>query len=319
MTTTDCALAVLEAAYSPIAETARWAATVACALSPLLPGESFAYVVRGRELTTYGLSRREKERVAHDKRTLPRAVFAALNGPSPPVDTNARRIAKIQRAFGPSLRRARRDTDLVPIRPFTGIAGTDADGEGIVVGVFGIPAIAARTRHVLSQIAAHLAAASRLRHAIIGGASHTTAVCSPDGNILDAEPPAARDRASLALAVRRMERARSVRGLSREDALASWTALVEGRYTLVDHIESDGKRLVLARANPVRTTIGGLRPREGAVATLAALGHSDKYIAYELGLERSTVASHLMRALRKLGLRDRRELVRTFGPLARAP
>lgn len=108
-----------------------------------------------------------------------------------------------------------------------------------------------------------------------------------------------------------------MRRLDPEEALAAWTAMVEGRWTLVDYTDTDGKRAILAHRNVPSVNVAALAGDEARVATLAALGHSNKYIAYELGFAISTTAAILRRALLKLGLRDRRELVRVLGPLAR--
>jgi DNA-binding CsgD family transcriptional regulator len=48
------------------------------------------------------------------------------------------------------------------------------------------------------------------------------------------------------------------------------------------------------------------------VVSYAVLGHSLKYIAYELGLAISTVSGNLGTAMRKLGVASRAELVRLF-------
>lgn len=50
------------------------------------------------------------------------------------------------------------------------------------------------------------------------------------------------------------------------------------------------------------------------MASLAAVGHGLKVIAYDLGLDVSTVSLHLKSAMRKLGVRSRVDLVRVFGP-----
>jgi DNA-binding NarL/FixJ family response regulator len=55
-----------------------------------------------------------------------------------------------------------------------------------------------------------------------------------------------------------------------------------------------------------------LTPRELTVVTLAAEGHSDKRIAYDLGVSKQTVATHLSRAREKLGLRNRLDLITLF-------
>lgn len=51
--------------------------------------------------------------------------------------------------------------------------------------------------------------------------------------------------------------------------------------------------------------------------TQASLGHSDKVIAYELGLSASTVRVLIHRAIRKLGATTRRDALARFE--ARAP
>lgn len=57
---------------------------------------------------------------------------------------------------------------------------------------------------------------------------------------------------------------------------------------------------------------------ERRVVYYAALGHTNKWIAYELGITASSVAGHLGRAVRKLGLRCRVELARLLSERARA-
>jgi DNA-binding NarL/FixJ family response regulator len=53
-----------------------------------------------------------------------------------------------------------------------------------------------------------------------------------------------------------------------------------------------------------------LTARERQVAALAALGHANKVIAFELGIAQSTVAVLLSRAAHKLGAPTRAELAR---------
>ncbi|RYZ39533.1 MAG: LuxR family transcriptional regulator, partial [Myxococcaceae bacterium] len=58
-----------------------------------------------------------------------------------------------------------------------------------------------------------------------------------------------------------------------------------------------------------------LSSREQQVVLQAIQGHSNKLIAIELELTESTVATHLRRALVKLGLRSRRDLIVEFQPV----
>ncbi len=148
-------------------------------------------------------------------------------------------------------------------------------------------------------------------------ATLTEAVVTPSGNVVHAEEPAKPRLAREALrnAVLRMERVRAAHPDSQQ-ALETWTALVEGRWSLVDHFDTDGRRFVVVRRNdprvpdPRRLTL-----RERQVVAYVALGRSNKMVAYEMGLSQSTIADHLGSALRKLGLKTRGELVRVLSAL----
>jgi DNA-binding CsgD family transcriptional regulator len=83
---------------------------------------------------------------------------------------------------------------------------------------------------------------------------------------------------------------------------------------MADRHDHDGRRFIVAVPNdPDVRDPRGLSKREAQVAALASLGQSDKLIAYTLGVSRSTVATHLQRALGKLGVATRVELARVFG------
>ncbi|MBX3210033.1 MAG: helix-turn-helix transcriptional regulator [Labilithrix sp.] len=166
----------------------------------------------------------------------------------------------------------------------------------------------------LARLAGHLAAAHRLVSAV----EHLTpaATLAVDGRLLDAAPRARRDAAPLRAAVRAMDRARGeLRRTDPERALVLWRALVDGRYSLVDRFESDGKRYVIAYENaPGAADPRGLSPRERAVASLLALALPDKLIAYELGLAEGTVRAHVHAVLRKLGVSRRAAAVPLLAP-----
>jgi DNA-binding NarL/FixJ family response regulator len=143
------------------------------------------------------------------------------------------------------------------------------------------------------------------------------AVLAPDGTILHARGTAREDDARHALreAARRMDKARSHAGLtSHEDALALWRGLVEGRWSLVERFESDGRRVVVAERNepPVRET-RALDERERKVVALLAIGHSLKLCAYELGRAESVVSELNRSAMRKMGVSTRAELIELHG------
>jgi len=151
----------------------------------------------------------------------------------------------------------------------------------------------------LEHVVAHLIAAARLRR--YGG--WLEAVLTPAGALCHAEGEAIYMREELREAARTMDRARTrLRVTSPEDALAGWRVLVEARWSLIDTTDSDGKRLVVARVNPPRARRSEvLAAREQQILALAGRGHTNRLIAYELGLSMGTVEAHLAAALRKLG------------------
>ncbi|MBL8957703.1 MAG: helix-turn-helix transcriptional regulator [Myxococcaceae bacterium] len=168
-----------------------------------------------------------------------------------------------------------------------------------------------------SRVAAHVAAGHRLlrqldatSQRVLDGAE---AILDPDGTLQHAERAAQRPAARAALrgaavALDRL-RTRAVRARDADTSIELWKGLVGGRWSLVEHFERDGRRLLIARRNDPQVG-GGLTLRELQVAGFAALGHSNKLISYELGLTESTVATHLMRAARHLKLPSRAALVR---------
>jgi DNA-binding CsgD family transcriptional regulator len=166
-----------------------------------------------------------------------------------------------------------------------------------------------------SQVAGHLAAAARLRGALAapgGEAGGAEAILDAELRVEHAEGAAAtRDaRASIRAAARAIDRARgALRRSDPESAVGMWRVLVDGRWSLCDCFDHDGRRYVVARVNPQPSAPRPrLSPREDQIVALASLGHSDKLIGYELGLTESAVAVHLHRARRKLGVRSRTEL-----------
>ena len=101
-----------------------------------------------------------------------------------------------------------------------------------------------------------------------------------------------------------------------ERALQLWKALVRGRWSLVDWFDTDGRRYLLAIPNrPHVADPRGLNEQENQVVTYAVLGHTNKMIAYRLGLSRSRVSTVLRSAMRKLGFRTRTQLVKQMRDL----
>jgi len=94
------------------------------------------------------------------------------------------------------------------------------------------------------------------------------------------------------------------------EAADLWQALVDGRWSLMDQHDSDGRRYILARRNaPAAKAQASLTAREQQVLSYVALGQSNKLVAYTLGLSVSAVANLIARASRKLGATSRVELI----------
>jgi DNA-binding CsgD family transcriptional regulator len=171
------------------------------------------------------------------------------------------------------------------------------------------------------RVAAHLSSAVRLRHALktrdhrqAGAAGE--AVLDPEGRVHDASgaarTPAAREL--LRRAVLALEASRGfLRNADPDASLAARRALVAARWSLLDRVEFDGRRYIVACENPPGAPgPDALSARERQVLGYAKLGHHNKLIAYELGIADSTVRVLLARAAAKLGVRTRRELLRVF-------
>ena len=98
--------------------------------------------------------------------------------------------------------------------------------------------------------------------------------------------------------------------------LELWRGLVEGRWTLVDRFESDGRCCLIARrSDPKERVSRALTRREQQVVAFVGRGQSNKLVAWSLGLTESTVATHLTSARRKLGVRGRAELIALMAAL----
>lgn len=199
------------------------------------------------------------------------------------------------------------------------INGGNPDGLGCVLYVFSSRRIelGAESSALFARIASHLSTAYRLHRRLHDTPRSDTggveAVLRVDGRVEHAngelkEKPLLRH---LSAAVGRREWAKSGEAGNNSDrTVAAWQPMVAARWSLVDAYEKNGVRYVTARENsPVRGGVSLLSAREQQVTSLAALGHSNKLIAYELGLAHSTVRVLFTRAAAKLGARTRAEVI----------
>ena len=217
------------------------------------------------------------------------------------------------------------------VRDAIGVVAVDAQRRGcaLCLGQPRITRLRRDERVRYARLGMHVAAALRLRRALEGEKLHADlgggaeAVLDPGGRVLDAENGAADPgaRTELRDMARRLDHART--RLRREDAdlaLEAWTALVSGRWTLLDHFDTDGRHFLVARLNPPDLVEPlALEPRERMVASAIALGRPQKLVGYELGLPRATVSRLLKSALGKLGLGGPAELANVLGAFVPPP
>jgi DNA-binding CsgD family transcriptional regulator len=190
-----------------------------------------------------------------------------------------------------------------------GVTAYDPGGRGVLLSsVIDAPsAIDPCEFRRWERLRSHLLTGLRLRTAL-----KDEAVLEPSGRVVHAEGEARRSGARDALRRQALHIDRSRSAPGRRDpagALQEWRALVEGRWSLVDRFESDGRRYLVARRNDL--ALAGLRSlsrSERQVAAFAALGYANKQIAYTLGLAPSTVSSHLRAAMLRLGVTTRAAL-----------
>lgn len=97
-----------------------------------------------------------------------------------------------------------------------------------------------------------------------------------------------------------------------------WSGLVAGRWSIIDHFDGGGRRWLIAARNDRPSPARALSSRQAEIAARAATGRSLKIVASELTLSASTVSAHLASAMRKLGVKNRLELVRAVGAIVAA-
>ncbi len=202
----------------------------------------------------------------------------------------------------------------------------DASGRGLWLGA-PLPTTKkepAERVKLFTRLAAHLTSGFRLRRNAVSSKPRPAAILSARGKMLHAENEnddgvvAAREE--LREATLAFEQARTKKSRTDVDgATQRWRPLVVSRWSLLDDFDSDGRRFVVAIENspPTRPPRKDLSEREHEVLTQAHMGHSNKVIAYELGLSDSTVRVLLHRAARKLGASTREEALARFDALVK--
>jgi DNA-binding CsgD family transcriptional regulator len=303
---------VLDRVYAPAATNEQWLANIHDALTGALAGHV------GVQVYTMGVRNDGIEvdtcvanddmlaaAIVHGYRCADASSSAIIKGAGPVLHA-----AKFMRGDHPTVESARQHgvTDVV-------LALGSASVDRFCVASFlvdgSVPHVPRSTRNVLARLAAHLGAAYRLRLPA-GHEQDGDAVLSPKGELLHASGGAKTRSAQDYLRAAACAIVHSKGECERDPAagLAFWKAMVDGRWTLVERTESDGKRVLIARRNqPATQPHRVLSERERIVLERASLGAPVRHLAYELGLAESTVSETIARAMRKIGIRDRSELV----------
>jgi DNA-binding CsgD family transcriptional regulator len=171
------------------------------------------------------------------------------------------------------------------------------------------------------RMAHHLAAACRLRRRLNHGSSTAgppdlthgaEAVLDSRGRIIHAsgEATSRAARQELSEASKARDRARTHTAAA-QHGLRRWRPLTSARWTLVDTFERSGTRYIVARENQTEARgLTLLSDRERQVVTYLATGQSTKEIAYALGISAVTVRVLLARAMAKIGVESRSDLLR---------
>ena len=173
---------------------------------------------------------------------------------------------------------------------------------------------------IFRRLATHLSAAFRCRRRLAeasanraGTAPAPEAVLDADGRVLHAEGAASGKLAQQRIrdAAKAIDAARAG-GTRRQgcQALDLWHPLTDARWTLVDSYQEGGNRYVVARENCAEAhDFAAFTDRERQVVVHAALGMSNKEIAYTLGVADATVRVLMTRIARRLGVRTRKEVL----------
>lgn len=199
-----------------------------------------------------------------------------------------------------------------------GFAVGDGLGGGIAIGSFAPMDVefGAARRQLWFRTVAHVGAALRLRARLAQAPSEPVGVLSAHGHAEHLAPSlqAPGPRARLDDAVQRMLIARGrLRHEAPEQALGLFRALVAGEWSVVDWVDTDGKRMLVVHENPLPLrSPRALTSREAQVAELMVEGRSNSEIGYLLGIGTGTVSRLARDVIAKLGRPRRQDLPRLF-------
>jgi DNA-binding CsgD family transcriptional regulator len=127
---------------------------------------------------------------------------------------------------------------------------------------------------------------------------------------LDSEAPRPRTPSGFRLNQRRTSEVPPSRASSRPPARSRWT--------VVEEFITGGFRYQLVRRPVTSAPPPQLTPREKEALDYAHQGHSNKSIAFALGLSPSTIGVLLFRAAAKLGVKSREQLLAAYARIKKS-
>lgn len=92
-------------------------------------------------------------------------------------------------------------------------------------------------------------------------------------------------------------------------ARAAWLAIQQGRWTIIETVDADGRRFLVARDLGILTDPQALSVREQQVLIGVSGGMSNRDLADQLNLSVSTIGTHLLNVMHKLGIGRRADLI----------
>jgi DNA-binding CsgD family transcriptional regulator len=202
------------------------------------------------------------------------------------------------------------------------------DPSGIACALMGalpeVSRFSTRDQARWGRVASHLAAALRLRERARTSPESVAldqadALIDPRTLTVSHADADARGHLSSIRAASELLAARH--GTSDPDALiTAWRALVAGRWSLIDTFDTDGKRFFVLRKNePTAPGPPLLSPVQRAISAYIAMGHSNKAIAYHLGLSESSISRAVTEVCTLLGVASREQLAQLAGALGAHP
>ncbi|AKU95325.1 hypothetical protein AKJ09_01989 [Labilithrix luteola] len=311
---------VLEAAYDVALPTRAWLQRLLRTMAVDLDG-GFGVYALALDLTDDGFGFVAPP-VFHRLSSDVRRIAPGLSHVAPPPVAQHFRahmveFGSVSQLFGASVLAPVRERAL-PFVDSVGLSVQDGEGTGlqIISPMPDVVRVHGRSRSAWRKLGLHLGIAWRLRRRLERGGEPEALI--HDGKLVDArgnaKPRGARE--ALIEATRRIERARTKTTRDEpEHVLDLWRGLVSGRWSLVDRWDSDGRRYIAAYENGATVgEIQGFSSWEIRVLQMHLLRAKGSEIAFALGLSPSTVERVLSNAARRIGLRNRAELVRLSEP-----